>query len=291
MIWLEFEGWFQCRLATDPDPSDELRGVSGYVHAVAGEPDLDRIIRMQPKGACPRSHCPEIGVVVKRVFEGSKENAESLLVGAAVELLDEAKFEGRNHLIAEDGFEAIVPFHLKVSKGSFVLQRKFSDTFVFPPKKPEDRDQLQTLQAGGVVISPGTIGVRTGIFDLGVVWRERVNLLQSDLKGSSNEIEQAALRSRIASLSDPRNLRFFGARMLYSIPLSGIAVVNDPGGWLSAKPSTGLGNPWLTELWYGAWDPDALCGFMQGYLGLPTVETVPTSKIAAMMTDPNQERR
>ena len=39
-IWLKFTGWFQCRLATDPDPTDEPRGVSGYVRAVAGEPDL-----------------------------------------------------------------------------------------------------------------------------------------------------------------------------------------------------------------------------------------------------------
>ena len=291
MIWLEFGGWFQCRLATDPDPSDEPRGVSGYVHAVAGEPDLDRIIRLQRNGACPRSHCPQIGVVVKHVFEGSKANASSPVIGAEVELLDNPKFEGRNHIIAEDGFEAIVPFHLKISKGSFVLQRKFSDNFVFPPKAPPDRDQLQTLQAGGVVISPGTIGVHTGIFDLGEVWRGRINLLQADLNHATSEVEQAALRSRIASLSDPRNLRFFGARMLYSIPLDGTSVVRDPGGWLSAKPSTGAGDPWLTELWYGAWDPDALCGFMQGYLGLPTVQSVPTSKIAAMMTDPNQERR
>jgi hypothetical protein len=33
-VWLKFGGWFQCRLATDPDPCDEPRGVSGYVHAV-----------------------------------------------------------------------------------------------------------------------------------------------------------------------------------------------------------------------------------------------------------------
>ena len=43
MLVIEFNGWFQCRLATDPDPYDEPRGVSGYVHAYAGEPDLDRL--------------------------------------------------------------------------------------------------------------------------------------------------------------------------------------------------------------------------------------------------------
>jgi hypothetical protein len=34
---LKFGGWFQCPLATDPDPADEPRGVDGYKHAVAGE--------------------------------------------------------------------------------------------------------------------------------------------------------------------------------------------------------------------------------------------------------------
>ena len=44
MIEVRYSGWFQCRLATDPDPYDEPRGVSGYLHAYVGEPDLDRRI-------------------------------------------------------------------------------------------------------------------------------------------------------------------------------------------------------------------------------------------------------
>ena len=47
-LWIKFEGWFQCRLATDPDPADEPRGVDGYIHAIPSERDLDRIIRLQP---------------------------------------------------------------------------------------------------------------------------------------------------------------------------------------------------------------------------------------------------
>src|SRR5512133_460655 len=45
MLSLHFAGWFQCRLATDPDPADEPRGVSGFTFAYPGEPDLDRVIR------------------------------------------------------------------------------------------------------------------------------------------------------------------------------------------------------------------------------------------------------
>ena len=66
MLEVRFEGCFQCRLATNPDPTDELRGVSGYTFALAGEPDLDRVIRFQDPAA-PRSHGPRVGVSVVAV--------------------------------------------------------------------------------------------------------------------------------------------------------------------------------------------------------------------------------
>lgn len=38
---INFEGFWQCRLATDPDPSDEQRGISGFTFSVAGESLLE----------------------------------------------------------------------------------------------------------------------------------------------------------------------------------------------------------------------------------------------------------
>lgn len=38
---IQFEGFWQCRLATDPDPSDEQRGISGFTYSVAGETLLE----------------------------------------------------------------------------------------------------------------------------------------------------------------------------------------------------------------------------------------------------------
>ena len=73
---LEFEGWCSLRLPTDPDPSDEPRGISGYTFAFAGEPDFDRVLNLQPRPGMPiRSHSPELGVKVTRAsgdrpFEG-----------------------------------------------------------------------------------------------------------------------------------------------------------------------------------------------------------------------------
>ena len=46
-LLLQFEGWFQCRLATDPDPTWEPRGVSGYTRAVGRESNFDGVLYLQ----------------------------------------------------------------------------------------------------------------------------------------------------------------------------------------------------------------------------------------------------
>ncbi|MDG1278900.1 MAG: hypothetical protein P8O16_16585 [Algoriphagus sp.] len=46
---ISFDGYFQCRLATDPDPSNEQRGISGFTYSVAGETLLDPSIWSQAK--------------------------------------------------------------------------------------------------------------------------------------------------------------------------------------------------------------------------------------------------
>src|SRR5829696_4122045 len=114
MLTLHFEGWLECRLATDPDPTDEPRGVSGWTFAVAGEPDLDRTLRLQPEGAVNRRFGPTVGVAVRRVELFGEDVPDHRLVGATVELLDGPVFEGRNGISAEDAEEPIVPFHPRI---------------------------------------------------------------------------------------------------------------------------------------------------------------------------------
>src|SRR3954470_20273394 len=92
MLQIGFRGWFQCRLATDPDPYDEPRGVSGYVYAYVDEPDLARGITFQPP-RFSRDHGPGIGVAVHRVVVNSVQDDKHPLLGLAVDLLDEPKFE------------------------------------------------------------------------------------------------------------------------------------------------------------------------------------------------------
>lgn len=49
IIDISYEGFFLCRLATDPDPSLEERGISGFTMAVAGESLLDPSVFFQPE--------------------------------------------------------------------------------------------------------------------------------------------------------------------------------------------------------------------------------------------------
>ena len=121
---LGFEGWIVLRLATDPDPSDEPRGVSGYTFAFAGEPDLDRVLYLQPPAYwTPRSGSPALGVTVHSAVRTDGSACHPALVGAAVDLLDGPVLENRQWTIALPGYEPIVPFHLQVSCPALTIRR------------------------------------------------------------------------------------------------------------------------------------------------------------------------
>ncbi len=269
MLWLKFAGWFQVRLTTDPDPTDEPRGVSGYAQAIAGEPDLDRVIRLQPgPQVVPRSHCPEVGVMVRAVYADGKNVTGHALVDAAVELVGDPKFEGRNGIVAEDGFEPVVPCHFQIKKNRFVLNRPHLDTEEFP---------FEELKAGGVNGSPAEIAEATGIWDLGTVWEKREAELRKDRDATTDPVVQAALTQRIEMIANRKKnrlTRYFGARMMYALSLKGTAACEDPDGFL--KGTVDLISPWPVEFWFGGWDPDAFSGFMQGFIGVPIETTVPT---------------
>src|SRR5262249_58903892 len=114
---IHFEGFWQCRLATDPDPSREPRGVSGYVFAVGYEPDLDGIIRLQDDGKVvlrdpfpPYREAlnPRFGVYVTEVEHDGQTLAGHVLLGGQVRFLDGARFVLRNQIVA-DGVNRLVP--------------------------------------------------------------------------------------------------------------------------------------------------------------------------------------
>lgn len=282
---LEFEGWCLLRLPTDPDPSDEPRGVSGYTFAFAGEPDLDRVLHLQPPSDfTPRSHSPELGVRVRsavRTEPGGAAAEVPSLVGAAVDLLERPIIENRNWTLTLPGFEPIVPFHMRIAGDGIVLDRR-------APLNPADPDQplwetsealLAAQGARGMEFEPATIGEATGIWDSAQLVADRHAALAQELAalerdGAGESAGAVALRGRLAELEvgvkDPRDRRVM-ARMFverFGFPMQGEAVVE-------GDQATELGGavdlvaPWTVNFWLGAWDPDLLCLYCKGALCVP----------------------
>jgi hypothetical protein len=268
VLHVGFSGWFQCRLATDPDPFDEPRGVTGWTFAFPGEPDLDRVVRFQPEGVTVRSGCEPIavGVRVDRVTLGGERQPGHPLEGAPVRLADQdgrpAVFEGRNSAVADDGIEPIVPLAPVVGHGDQRFGRAADDRYGVPFARLRGR-----VGVPGGPGAPVLIRAATGIADLGAVWRARVARLAASTPATP--VEQAALAARIERLRSPegqRSLGMFGALMSWSVELRGPAQVG-PAAPLPVPPVTDV--PWSWRLWMGGWDADALCGFAVGELAIP----------------------
>lgn len=283
MIELRYRGWFQCRLATDPDPFDEPRGVSGYVHAYVDEPDLDRVIAMQPP-RFTRSHGVDVGVHIDRVVREGQSVPDHPLVGARVDLLDAPKYEGRNGVVADDGLEPVWPFVLEVCSGDFRLVRSVQPDnpyYPYPELLCERFDR-----------APAEIAQSTGIDDLRTVWRTRVEVLRGEF-AAAEEPHKSAIGERIRFLDG--NLAaanggvagFFGIRMHYTYLLAAKPHLNDPLRWL---PEASVPNPppWTVRFWFGGWDADLLCGYTQGVL---EVGPQPEAAGQAPATDAHIQRR
>jgi hypothetical protein len=259
MISLSFEGWFQARLATDPDPFDEKRGVSGWTAAVRGEPDLDRIIRFRDPVA-RRSHGPEIGVTVTSVASDGRPSDHPLL-GAAVNLLDDPVFEGRDGAVAPSTREPIVPFHIELAKGNIRVGRQ-DDLDINDPV-----DLARRLPVGFQSRSP-EVAVATGIVDPAKFRHDRSATLEEDLRAATDPAAQAALRGRLRMFRGSEDIRTqsLGFQISYRFSLRGAFTWTDPDSRLGAAPD---GAEWPISFWMGGWDADALSGFVKGALTIP----------------------
>ncbi len=229
MLELYFEGWFQCRLARDPDPSDEKRGISGAAFATVYEPDLDRIIRLNDPVASramymPAGHqVPEAGVSVKSVYIHGQKSDSHPLLGARVDLLDNPVFQSLNGVFYQPGNEPVDPFHICISQGDLRVTRKdlldlaqpnatmydFSLTSSFLQRRQPVSSEVQSVdvrEATGIY-NPGEY-MRKRVSDLETAIAERVQRRQTagDSDRTQLDLQIAGLKQRLASLTIPAEL-------------------------------------------------------------------------------------
>lgn len=281
MLQIRLEGWFQCRLATNPDPTDEPRGVSGYTFALPGEPDLDRIIRLQDPVA-PRSHGPHVGVKVTHVFRDGSRDAAHPLNGARVSFIDDARFESRNQLLTRDraGVGLIHPFHIEIAVDGVVIKRKDHLDPENPSRELHESSQYQLHRRApttldGMLRDMVRISEATGISDVVSYRRRRRERLEVEFNVETDPVRRAALQKRISELAitSPDDMRIISMQVYQarSFEINGPAEIIDRDGLLDEHPTTD--HAWPIEFWMGAWDADALCGYMSGMLTFPLSPT------------------
>lgn len=257
MLEIDFAGWFECRLATDPDAFDEPRGQFGWTFAMPGEPDLDRVIRFQNPVA-PRSHCPAVGVFITGVRVDGSPVKQHALLNAPAELLDGAVFDGRNGEIATAAQEPIVPFALRVRAGDATLVGR-------DPINLMDSADIARRQPGDFASNSPEVAQATGVTDRLAYRQQRRILLQQDLAAETDPTRRAALQNRIDELSKGSiRVTSLGFQLTYDFDLRGPNDWNDPRGELGVGPATGAG--WRIRFWIGGWDADALAGYVKGTL-------------------------
>jgi hypothetical protein len=257
MLSLDFSGWFQCRLATDPDAFDDRRGQNGWTFAMPGEPDLDRVIRFQAPSA-PRSHGPGVGVSVQAVRVDGAAVAAHALLGAPVQLLDGPVFDGRNGVIATAANEPIIPFRIDIeARGVVLVGRDPIDI-----NNPTELTRRQPVDFQG---NSPEVAQATGITDRPAYRQQRKAALEADLGTETDPARIAALQKRIAELGKASiRLSSLGFKLSYQFALRGPNDWTDPDGVLGPAPSTTT--PWEIRFWMGGWDADALCGYALGSL-------------------------
>ena len=138
-IEIHFEGIFQNRLATDPDPFDNPRGDLGWTKSHRGEPDFDRIIRFNHP-ISHRSHVERVGVFITKVTINGQNLIDSL-VGQMINLGSNTNFVGTPNI---GGKEVLINFEVNIGTNQIYLSGKTS-TIPFNTKYEREDSELAKI--------------------------------------------------------------------------------------------------------------------------------------------------
>ena len=303
LLEIQFQGYFMCRLATDPDPTNEQRGVSGYTMALVGEDPLDQVIRTQiddpeflERNLRPPAHEMgiSIGVDVNDVlFDGQPYfgPARDALVGARLYLegtnppFPGPTYDSRNNIVGSDDNMAFVvnPFQLALRQGQpgeeslLITAEDYLN-----PARPEQKiweieDPETYARRLPVTFSSNSTPAQAAIraFDGAVYFQDRVKFLRKRIADLEKQ-RVPDLETRLAELHTRIwQIDFWASRietklafqLTYSFNVNGPQKVIDRAGAL--KGEIDCGQPWPVTFWFGSWDGDLLIGWMQGSLSVP----------------------
>ena len=299
-LYLSFQGFFQMRMATDPDPSDEPRGVSGYTFALAGEPDFDNLLHLQPdeEGVCERRFGygkndlgPRVGVTVR---QAKWYDDQTLVYREAPEYLQarisfvKAQLTERNGIIIRNDLFAIDPLRVQIrnKRGTLVLDR---EDFLDPnnpdmPITQANSEMLERRQPQGLTNNSVEVAKATGLPDASndsCINNRRIRQrnLEELLKHTRKPVERAALATRISQLNILRrwwDLSQGGKpidRRAHQLTLQAYGWDVGINGAVRVNKIGADDNPnWPLSFWMGGWDGDALCAYISGYLSIPIAD-------------------
>jgi hypothetical protein len=303
LLEIQYQGYFFCRLATDPDPTNEQRGVSGYTMALVHEDPLDQVIRLQIDEDFAARNLREpaqrmslkVGVDVCGVtFDGeSFEPAASALRGAKLSLkgvtppFDGPIFDSRNNIVGSDDNMMFVvnPFELEIQSDRVTI----AATDYLNPADPQQQiwqiedpstyaRRLPTAFSGSSTTAMAAIRVFDGYayFRARLQFlKQRIAELEGDRSGPPDAGDRAELEGRIEAMrSRVYQLEFWGDRVINKLgfQLTYSFNVNGPQRVTGAEQLGGeidYDHPWPVTFWFGGWDGDLLIGYMQGTLGIP----------------------
>jgi hypothetical protein len=307
LLEIQFEGYFMCRLATDPDPTNEERGVSGYTMALMHEDPLDQVIRTQIEDKKflkrnlrePAQRMKiRIGVDVNDVLFDGKPlygPTRDALLGAKVYLEGKDEpfqgpiFDSRNNIVGSDDNMAFVvnPFELAIrsrKRTGLAFEAKDWLDPSHPKRKIWQIEDPTTYARRLPSFAQGSTAAQAAIrvFDWNAYFADRVKFLRQRIaelekeKKGKGKAEVEALETRIQAMQsrifmiDFWGDRFhtkLGFQVTYSFNVNGPQKVHDPKNLLRGKVAEG--QPWPVTFWMGSWDGDLLVGWMQGSLSVP----------------------
>lgn len=299
---INFDGYFMCRLATDPDPTNEERGMSGYTMALANEEPLDQVIRLQmsPDWLKRNARPPlldmdiPLGVTVKSaLFNGASYDGANNVLGAKVYLdgvdfpLPGPTFESRNSTVGSDDTFAFVvnPFNFRIEQEHTGV--KLTATDYVDPSDPalalwqvNDPAIYSRRLPNCATIGDTEVEEALNVFDAYGYFRDRRRYLDKLIRDTSairdkttSKQKRDELDAQIQSYkSRIYQLEFWGDRVINKIQAKVIWAydINGPQyveGNLGGKVDTT--QPWKVSYWFGGWDGDLLLGYMRGTLGVP----------------------